>query len=95
MCIPLLQGNNGPAISTVGCPGSTSSCCIGVGAMVTHSLMQSAYSFTKLIPPSNYTWSSVGPAPDGHRGVALMAPGGAVTCVSNWTLDRNQVGLID
>lgn len=44
-----------------------------------------------MVSPTNYTWSSVGPTPDGHAGVSLVAPGGAVTCVSNWTLDKSRV----
>lgn len=84
-------GNNGPALSTVGSPGGTSTCSIGVGAFVTESLMRTAYSMTELVAPTNYTWSSVGPAVDGHQGVSLMAPGGAVTCVSNWTLEKSML----
>lgn len=46
---------------------------------------------TEMVRPTNYTWSSVGPSTDGHSGVTLMAPGGAVTCVSNWTLDKSML----
>ena len=36
-------GNNGPALSTVGAPCGTSSCIISVGALVTQSLINTAY----------------------------------------------------
>lgn len=86
-------GNNGPALSTVGAPCGTSSCIMSIGAFVTKSLMNAAYS--SLAPDklqeTNYTWSSMGPTLDGHRGVSVLAPGCAVTSVPNWTLARNQL----
>lgn len=87
-------GNNGPCLSTVGCPGGSSNAIMSVGAFVPHSLMTAAYGLATpvtdktrnpcLPTETNFTWSSVGPAIDGDVGVSIMAPGGAVTCVPNW-----------
>ncbi|KAI2498284.1 tripeptidyl peptidase II [Fragilaria crotonensis] len=86
-------GNNGPALSTVGAPGGSSTPCLGIAAYVSPAMRQADYSLRLEgnEPGTTFTWSSVGPTHDGDNGVNLTAPGGAITSVPNCCLQKSQL----
>jgi tripeptidyl-peptidase-2 len=83
-------GNAGPALTTVGVPGSFDEV-IAVGAYVTHSMMEAEYAMLDNVTERPYTWSSRGPTADGDDGVDIYAPGAAITCVPQYTIQKSQL----
>ncbi|CAD5234905.1 unnamed protein product [Bursaphelenchus xylophilus] len=79
-------GNNGPALSTGGSPGSSSEAAIGVGAYIPPEGVDVLYGARTKHEANLYPWSSRGPVPDGSRGVSISAPGVAIAGVPKYQL---------
>jgi tripeptidyl-peptidase-2 len=83
-------GNNGPALSSSGSPGSTDEGVISVGAFVSPAMSLACYSSRRAIPKgSMYSWSSRGPTTDGAQGVSVSACGTWIQHMRHGTAQRN------
>lgn len=86
-------GNAGPALTTVGQPGGTTSAILSIGAYVDAGAMQQAeYALVeKNVPSSATTWCSRGPTVDGAKGVDVYAPGAAITSIPRYCLSATML----
>ncbi|KAK5983257.1 Subtilase-type proteinase, partial [Trichostrongylus colubriformis] len=78
-------GNNGPALTTVGSPGGTTSGVLGIAARISPKQVATFYGVWRDVQSSLYPWSSRGPSVDGSLGVSLHAPGAAFAGVPRYT----------
>ncbi len=54
-------------------------------------MMQVEYTLRRKLPDMPFTWTSRGPTYDGDFGVDLFAPGGAISSVPSWMLQRQML----
>eukprot|EP01083_Nonionella_stella_P294842 1002112_1 len=70
---------------------ASSRACLSVGALVTGEMMRDGMELTgEMKDETNFTWSSKGPCRDGHMGVSLCAPGGAISPICQFQLSRSK-----
>lgn len=84
-------GNQGPALSTVGAPGGTTTGVIGIGAYLTAESADTLYGVYKPVDSNIYPWSSRGPCQDGKLGVSLVAPAAAFAGVPQYCRQSMQM----
>ncbi|EGT48187.1 hypothetical protein CAEBREN_09688 [Caenorhabditis brenneri] len=84
-------GNQGPALSTVGAPGGTTTGVIGIGAYLTSESADTLYGVYKPVDSNIYPWSSRGPCQDGKLGVSLVAPAAAFAGVPQYCRQSMQM----
>ncbi|CAD6192072.1 unnamed protein product [Caenorhabditis auriculariae] len=84
-------GNAGPALSTVGAPGGTTTGVIGIGAYLTAETADTLYGVFNQVESNIYPWSSRGPSCDGKLGVSLVAPAAAFADVPKYCRHSKQM----
>lgn len=86
-------GNNGPALTTLGSPGGTSTQIIGVGAYVTEQMVEAEYALSRQPKKRElpFTWSSQPVCANGDVGADIYAPGAAITSVPQYTTQKTQL----
>ncbi|MDP6963242.1 MAG: S8 family serine peptidase, partial [Planctomycetota bacterium] len=78
-------GNEGPALSTVGSPG-TSEAAWSIAAAIWPDTQKVSYSSLNPSTPVLFNFSSRGPLPNGDLGIDFAAPGAALSSLPSWTL---------
>lgn len=84
-------GNQGPALSTVGAPGGTTTGVFGIGAYLTAESADTLYGVYKPVDSNIYPWSSRGPCQDGKLGVSLVAPAAAFAGIPQYCRQSMQM----
>ncbi|MBC8370753.1 MAG: S8 family serine peptidase [Planctomycetes bacterium] len=82
-------GNEGPALSTVGSPG-TSEAAWSIAAAIWPDTQKVSYSSLNPAEPLLFDFSSRGPLPTGDLGIDFAAPGAALSALPSWTLAKGE-----
>lgn len=82
-------GNEGPALTTVGSPGTTESA-LSIAAAVWPDTQKVNYGSLNPSQPVLFDFSSRGPLPNGDLGIDFAAPGAALSALPSWTLAKGE-----
>ncbi|MBC8404913.1 MAG: S8 family serine peptidase [Planctomycetes bacterium] len=93
LCVVTSAGNEGPTLTTVGAPATTSAA-FSIAAAVWPGTQRANYSSLTPSDPVLFDFSSRGPLPTGDLGIDYAAPGAALSALPSWgiTLGENWNG---
>lgn len=93
LCVVTSAGNEGPTLTTVGAPATTSAA-FSIAAAIWPGTQRANYSSLTPSEPVLFDFSSRGPLPTGDLGIDYAAPGAALSALPSWgiTLGENWNG---
>lgn len=89
LCVVTSAGNEGPALTTVGAPATTTAA-FSIAAAIWPDTQRSNYSSLAPSDPVLFDFSSRGPLPNGAIGIDYAAPGAALSPLPSWGITKGE-----
>jgi tripeptidyl-peptidase II len=89
LCVVTSAGNEGPALTTVGAPATTTAA-FSIAAAIWPDTQRSNYSSLSPSEPVLFDFSSRGPLPNGAIGIDYAAPGAALSPLPSWGITKGE-----